>query len=91
MKTLHLTMSGATTNDLRSMSIFELSDEQLRERLRPAYDDMKEQAFARGSYITYYDPSVCPSSSHAVHEYRDRKELMWMDNNYQEHFVKILQ
>ena len=90
MRTLHQTMSNPTANDLRSTPIFELSDEQLRERLRPAYDAVKQNAFAKGSYITYFDPSVCPTSDHAIHEYRDRKELIWMDDNYQEHFVKNL-
>lgn len=83
-------MSTVTTNDLDSMSIFELSDDQLRERLRPAYEAMRQSAFAKGSYITYFDPLLCPTASHMVHEYRDRKELIWMDDNYQEHFVKLL-
>jgi len=90
MTTFHQAMSTVTATDLDSMSIFDLSDEQLRERLRPAYDAMKLQAFAKGSYITYSDPSVCPTTSHMVHEYSDRKELIWMDDSYQEHFVKIL-
>jgi len=83
-------MSTVTATDLHSTSILNLSDEQLRERLRPAYEAMKRKAFAKGSYITYSDPSVCPTTSHMVHEYSDRKELIWMDDNYQEHFVKIL-
>ena len=90
MRTFHQAMSILTANDLLSMPIFELSDEQLRERLRPAYEAMKQQAFAKGSYITYSDPSVCPTTSHMVHEYSDRKELIWMDDHYQEHFIKIL-
>jgi len=83
-------MSTITATDLDSMSIFDLSEEQLRERLRPAYEAMKQKAFAKGNYITYHDPSVCPSTSHFVHEYSNRKELIWMDDNYQEHFVKNL-
>jgi hypothetical protein len=90
MRTFHQAMSSATVNDLLSVPIFELSDEQLRERLRPAYEAMKQKAFANGSYVTYSDPSVCPTSSYMVHEYSDRQELIWMDDNYQEHFVKIL-
>lgn len=90
MRTFHQAMSAVTAKDLRTMPIFDLSDEQLRERLRPAYEAMKQEAFAKGNYITYSDPSVCPTDSHMVHEYRDRKELIWMDDNYQEHFVKNL-
>jgi len=83
-------MSTTTERDIRTLPIFELSDEELRERLQPAYEEMKQAAFARGSYITYFDPEVCPTTSHMVHEYTDRKELIRMDDNYQENFVKIL-
>ena len=86
----HQSMSSNTIKDLRSAPIFELSDEELRERLRPAYEKIKQQAFAKNSYLTYYDSLVCPTSAHAVHEYRDRKELIWMDHNGNEHFVKNL-
>jgi hypothetical protein len=90
MRTFHQTMSNTAAIDLRLKSVFDLTDEELQERLRPTYEAMKKEKFAKGGYITYYDPSVCPTSSHAVHEYSDRKELMWMDNNYQEHFIKNL-
>ena len=90
MRTQHQSMSSTTTKDLRSVPIFELSDEELRERLRPAYEKIKQEAFAKNSYLTYYDPLICPTRAHAVHEYRDRKELMWMDDNGKEHFVKTL-
>ncbi|WP_121195840.1 hypothetical protein [Mucilaginibacter gracilis] len=83
-------MSSTTEIDLRLKPVFQLSDEELQERLKPTYEAMKQDAFSKGSYITYYDASVCPTKSHAVHEYSDRKELMWMDNNYQEHFIKTL-
>lgn len=90
MSATHQIMSSTTTNDLRSVSIFELSEDELRERLRPAYEKIKQEAFAKNSYLTYYDPLVCPTSAHAVHEYHDRKELMWMDQTGNEHFVKTL-
>ena len=83
-------MSSTTTKDLRLVSIFKLSDEELRERLRPAYEAMKQKKFAKGGYITYYDRLICPTSAHMVHEYADRKELMWMDDSGKEHFVKTL-
>ncbi|HEY4198445.1 MAG TPA: hypothetical protein VGM63_23055 [Mucilaginibacter sp.] len=88
MRTIHQTMSSETANDLRSVSIFELSDEQLRERLRPAYEAMTQKAFANDSYITYYDPAVCPTNLHMVHEYRDRKELVRLDENGKALFLR---
>lgn len=90
MRTFHQTMSSISAINLRLKPIFELSDEELRERLRPTYEAVRSETLAKGGYLTYYDPSVCPTASHAVHEYSDRKELMWMDEDYQEHFIKTL-
>ena len=90
MRAFHQTMTRTTEIDLRLKPIFQLSDEELQERLRPTYEAMKQAAFGKGSYITYYDALACPTTSHAVHEYSDRKELMWIDNNYEEHFIKTL-
>ncbi|HZY39377.1 MAG TPA: hypothetical protein VFE53_22130 [Mucilaginibacter sp.] len=89
MRTQYQSMSSSTTKDLRSISIFELSDEELRERLRPTSERIKQEAFAKNSYLTYYDPLVCPTTAHAVHEYRDRKELVKLENG-KAHLVKIL-
>ncbi len=89
MRTLQ-SMSSNATKDLSLISVFDLSDEELTERLRPAYEKIKQEAFAKNSYLTYYDPLNCPSTAHAVHEYRDRKELMWIDSDGKEHFVKTL-
>ena len=85
----HQSMSSAT-KDLRLISIFELSDEELTERLRPTYEKIKQEAFEKNSYLTYYDPLNCPTTAHAVHEYADRKELMRIDGSGIEHFVKLL-
>jgi hypothetical protein len=90
MRTFNQTMSNISAINLRLKPIFELSDEELRERLRPTYEAVRNETFAKGGYLTYYDPSVCPNTSFAVHEYSDRKELMWMDKNYKEHFIKTL-
>jgi len=83
-------MSGTTTKDLRLVSISKLSDEELQERLRPASEKIKQEAFAKNSYLTYYDRLFCPTVAHAIHEYADRKELMWMDDAGKEHFIKSL-
>lgn len=90
MRTTNQIMSSATATDLRSVPIFQLSDEQLRERLKPAYEAIKKEKFAKGGYLTYYDPSVCPTTVHMVHEYRDRKELVWLNENGEAHFVRNL-
>lgn len=89
MRTLYQSMSTSTTRDLRSIPIFELSDEELRERLRPTSEKIKQEAFAKNSYLTYYDPLVCPDTSYSIHEYRDRRELVKLENG-KAHLVKIL-
>ena len=89
MRTQHQSMSSSTTKDLRSISIFELSDEELRERLRPTSERIKQEAFAKNSYLTYYDKALCPDTTYAIHEYRDRKELVKLENG-KAHLVKLL-
>lgn len=79
-----------TATDVSRIPVFELSPEELSERLRPTAEAVRRETFAKGGYLTYYNASLCPTTSHAIHEYADRKELMWMDDDYQEHFVKIL-
>jgi hypothetical protein len=86
MRTLYQSMSSTTANDLHSVSIFDLSEEELRERLRPTSEKIKQEAFAKNSYLTYYDPLVCRDTSY---EYRDRKELVKLENG-KAHLVKIL-
>jgi len=90
MRTQFHTMSSTTTSHLRSVSIFDLSQDELQERLRPTAEKIKQEAFAKNSYLPYYDPLVCPTTAHSVHEYRDRKELIWVDNTGKENFVKTL-
>lgn len=79
-----------TTAELRLKSVFELSDEELQERLRPTFEAVKQQKFAKGGYITYHDPVLCPTDDHMIHEYRDRKELVKLDDNGKASLVKIV-
>ena len=90
MRTFHQTMSKAPAKDLHSVSIFNLSTEELRERLRPTFEAIKRKKFAKGGYLAYYDESVCPTDDYMVHEYRDRKELVRVDDNGKEHLIKTL-
>lgn len=81
---------GTLSKDIRSKSVFELSADELTERLRATAESVREDAFRRNSYITYYDRNVCPDTSYVVREYRDRKELVWVDGEGTGHFVKTL-
>lgn len=89
MTTLQHTMRS-TVKDNRSKSVFELSAEELSERLRPTADAVKRETFKRNGYLTYFDKAVCPDTDYMVHEYRDRKELVRIDSKGTAHLVKIL-
>jgi hypothetical protein len=80
----------STVKDVRSKSIFELSAQELSDRLRPTADAVKRETFNRNGYLTYFDKSVCPDTSYMVHEYRDRKELVQIDDKGAAHLIKIL-
>ncbi|HEY9002085.1 MAG TPA: hypothetical protein VIM89_12080 [Mucilaginibacter sp.] len=89
MTTLQQTMR-TTVKDTRSKSVFELSADELADRLRPTADAVKRETFKRDGYLTYFDKVVCPDTSYMVHEYRDRKELVQIDDKGVSHLVKIL-
>ena len=89
MRTLHQTMRSTTTTDSRSLPAIGLTTEELRERLRPITEKIIEDTWAKNSYLTYYDETLCPDTSYAIHAYRDRKELVKLENG-KAHLVKIL-
>jgi hypothetical protein len=89
MRTLHQTMRGTTTKDSRSLPAIGLTTEELRARLRPITEKIIEDTWAKNSYLTYYDETLCPDTSYAIHAYRDRKELVKLENG-KAHLVKIL-
>jgi hypothetical protein len=90
MRTFHQYMRGTTTKDNRSLPAIGLTTEELRERLRPTAEKAKEDAWAKNSYLTYYDKTLCPDTTYAIHEYRDRKDLVKLDENGKAHFVKTI-
>lgn len=89
MTTLQQIMRS-TIKDVRSKSIFELSSQELADRLRPTADAVKRETFNRNGYLTYFDKAVCPDTSYMVHEYRDRKELVRIDDKGAAHLIKSL-
>jgi hypothetical protein len=89
MRTLHQTMSSTTTNDPRSLPAIGLTTEEHRKRLQHITDKVIEDTWAKNSYLTYFDETLCPDSSYAIHAYRDRKELFKLENGKAQ-LVKIL-
>lgn len=71
-------------------SVFEMSAEELRERIGPTAEKVIRDAWDKNSYITYFDENLCPSTDVMVHEYRDRKELVRVKENGETQLIKIL-
>lgn len=89
MRTLNLTMPIKANSDSLYISSLGMSMAELKEHLRPASEKAKQDAWAKNTYITYYDEKLCPDTSYAIHEYRDRKELVKLDNSNAQ-LIKIL-
>ena len=75
---------------MNELSVFEMSEAELQETLKPMADEIRERAWANGGYISYYDESVCPEPNWVVREYRDRKELVELDALGGAHVVGML-
>ena len=70
--------------------VYEMSPEELKELLRPIADDVLQKKWDNNGYITYYDKDLCPSPDVLVHEYRDHRELVRIDDNGKATFFKNL-
>jgi len=71
-------------------SVFEMSADELMETIRPTAEILVRQAWDKGSYITYFDKTLCPSNDMMVHEYSDRKELVRVLGVGKTEFIKVL-
>jgi hypothetical protein len=71
-------------------SVFEMSAEELRERVAPVAERLKKEAWAKNSYVTYFDEKLCPSTEFMIHEFRDRRELVRIKPNGETQFIKTL-
>jgi len=89
MRTINYAMRTAVVK-LPRKSVFEMSVEELRERVRPTAEQIKKEAWDKNSYITYFDEELCPSAGFIVHEYQDRKELVRIKQNGETQLIKIL-
>lgn len=90
MNTLQRNMRPTITDHVRSKPVFKLSGEELAARLNGTAISVIRDAFSKGDYITYFDETLCPDENHMIHEFRDKKELVLIDENGKAHFVKNL-
>lgn len=76
MRTLNINPTTTTVIEPIRKSVFEMSTEELSERLRPTAEKLTQDAWDNNSYIVYFDEELCPADDIMVHEYRDHKELV---------------
>ena len=56
-------------------SIFDMTEAELQERIKPTADKARQAAFDKNTYLTYVDEELCPEGT-MIREYKDRKELV---------------
>jgi len=81
-------MRTTETKDPRK-SVFDMSADELRERILPTAERVKKEAWDKGMYVTYSDAKLCPGPDLYIHEYRDRKELVRVSENGEVELIKI--
>lgn len=75
---------------METKSIFEMTGSELQLAVRPAAEAMRKRAWDKGGYISYYDAGVCPGIDYIVREYRDRKELIRLNEDGGAELIRIL-
>lgn len=75
---------------METKSIFEMTDSELQLSVRPVTETIRERAWDKGGYISYYDAGVCPGIDYVVREYRDHKELVRLNEAGDAELTKIL-
>ena len=75
---------------METKSIFEMTDSELQEAIKPATDIIRERAWNKGGYISYYDTLVCPDANCVIREYRDHKELVRLNEAGEAELIKVL-
>jgi len=61
---------------METKSIFEMTDSELQQTLGSAAETIRKRAWDKVGCISYYDADICPGIDYIVREYRDRKELI---------------
>lgn len=75
--------------DNRHKQLSELTEDEIQARSEKTMRAIEQKAWAMDSYISYDDDVLCPDCHHTIHEYKDRKELIFMDDDYKQHLVKV--
>ncbi len=75
---------------LERKTIFEMTQAELREAIRPTAEKVKQDAWEKDTYISYYNEALCPGDDTVIHEYKDRKELMRFDKEGNTTLIRIL-
>ena len=70
--------------------IFDMSQEELKELLQPVAEEVLQKKWAKNGYITYHDEALCEGPDIMIHEYKDRLELVRIEENGNATLLKIL-
>jgi hypothetical protein len=73
----------------RKGSIFEMTQEEILEHIRPTAEAAIKAAFDKNSYITYIEEELCPEGT-MIREYKDRKELVGFDDMGKAQLIRLL-
>jgi hypothetical protein len=71
-------------------SVFEMSADELRERITPTAEKAFLKTVKKNGYITYFDELLCPTKDYMIHEYRDHKDLVLIGDNGETEYIKTL-
>lgn len=75
---------------MEAKSIFQMTNSELQQVLKPAADTIRKRAWGKKSYISYYDETVCPAIDYLVREYSDRKELVHLNDKGEAEYIRTL-
>jgi len=68
--------------------VYEMNPEELKELLQPVTYDVLQKKWEKNGYITYFDENLCESSNIMVHEFKDHRELVRIDDNGKATLIK---
>jgi len=67
-----------------------MTQDELDEHLRPAMEKAVADAFAKNLYVSYHDER-CPSPAHFIHEYKDGKQFLILQDEYKMKYTVVRQ
>jgi hypothetical protein len=83
-------MKTVLEKPLQEKNIFEMTLAELRQRIKPTAEKLIQEAWDKNTFISYYDEALCPGDDTLIHEYKDRKELVRVNDEGNTELIRIL-